>query len=89
LAGAVHDAIRKLDEEESSHPDSTVRVVSSQAYQFTTLWIEASDTHLVAHASRPLSDKLPKLAYLSGAQVQSRLVDHFGDRYGQEGIGGS
>lgn len=88
LARAVHRAIRKLDGDEPDLPDSPVRVVSSRAYQFTTLWIENGDTHLIAHASRPLETRLPRLEYLSGNELQERLLDHFGDRHEREGIGG-
>lgn len=89
LVKAVHQAIGKLDRDEPQLPDSTVRVVSSRAYQFTTLWVESSDTHLVAHASPPLASKLPRLEYLSGDEIQERLLDHFGDRLAEQGIGGA
>ncbi len=88
LAAAVHEAIQKLDRDQPTLPDSSVRVVSSRAYEFTTLWIENGDRHLIAHASKPLEATLPRLEYLSGNELQQRLLEHYGDSVAREGIGG-
>lgn len=88
LAKAVHRGIVWLDEHDTESLSSSVRVVSSRPYGFTSLWIEASDLHLVVSALPELRRRFPLFELMEAETLRMHLVEEFGDRYEVEGIGG-
>lgn len=82
----VAKGISLLDNKEPDLPDSTVVLLSSNLYKFSTLWVQANNSHFVVSSDEQLSDALPIHHWLSSSDVAIRIKNSFGEDFGQWGI---
>lgn len=85
LARAIDDGIDWLDIQEPELPDSTVRLLSSRLFEFSSFILE-DRRHVVVSRSKALPSVLPRFTWLSDCELAGRLLDFYGPDYAKGGL---
>jgi len=84
LANDIADGIHWLDDREGQLPTTSVTLLSSRLFRFSSFIVDGQ--HFVVSAPRDLRRHLPLFRQMTDRELAGHLLDFYGERYAEGGL---